>query len=126
VIRPGDTLSRIAARELGSISLANNIYLLNRDVIADPDRLMAGDRIRLPSREPIDGARDQAPPSPGGGQPERQTHRVAAGDTLSSIALRYYDSSASWRGIFAANRDILSNPNRLEVGMELVIPPEAE
>ncbi len=138
VIQPGDTLSRIATRELGSISLADNIYLLNRDVINDPDHLMVGVRIRLPMRESLG-----TPLPPGSGlpvvPPERpsipvgtatagrgRVHRVMRGETLSSISLRFYGTSAGWRGIYEANRNVLANPNQLQVGMELVIPPYSE
>lgn len=140
VIRAGDTLSSIAARELGSVSLADNIYLLNRDVISDPDRLLAGEKIRLPIREtltngsgfpsPAGGSFDRpggGPPPPGGPLSRplegRKMHRVNRGETLSSIAQYYYGSSMEWRVIYEANRNLLANPNQLAVGMELVIPP---
>jgi nucleoid-associated protein YgaU len=133
VIRPGDTLIRIASRELGDISLANNIFLLNRDVISDPDRLQIGDALRLPSRESLRRSPEAAAGggpravSPVSGAPaDGRVHVVVRGDTLSSLALRYYGSSASWRAIFEANRRTVPNPDRLDVGMELAIPPQAE
>ena len=140
VVQPGDTLSRIATRELGSISLADNIYLLNRDVISDPDHLMVGVRIRLPVREQLGSGLPAASggfPSAGRGEvpvgtartdhvPEARIHRVRRGETLSNISLRYYGTSAGWRGIYDANRDILPNPNQLQVGMELIVPPYDE
>ncbi|CAN5403593.1 hypothetical protein BH10CHL1_BH10CHL1_20460 [soil metagenome] len=52
-------------------------------------------------------------------------HRIAQGETLSSIALRYYGKSSLWTQIYDANRDkIGADPNNLLLGMELVIPPE--
>ncbi len=138
VVRPGDTLSRIAARELGSISLADNIFLLNRDVIPDPDQLMAGVKIRLPVRDagepeetaaatPRDRAGDWEMPSSAGADSEQvRVHTVARGETLSSIALRYYGSSSGWRFLYEVNAKTVSNPNRLSVGTELVIPPYGE
>lgn len=144
VIRAGDTLSSIAARELGSIALADNIFLLNRDVISDPDRLLAGEKIRLPIRETLPQQGGAFPPPaggafdrPGAGIPSaagaplarplegRKMHRVNRGETLSSIAQYYYGSSMEWRVIYDANRNLLANPNQLAVGMELVIPPHA-
>ena len=123
VVRPGDTLSSIAARELGSGSLADNIFLLNRDVIDDPDHLLVGVKIRLPYANPAEmlpGVPDQTRrPTQGLGR----THIVARGDTLSSIALQYYGSSAGWRFLFESNKHLLPNPNQLSVGMELSIPP---
>lgn len=135
VVSPGDTLSSIAMRELGSGFLADNIFLLNRDVIDDPDHLMAGVKIRLPYANPGEGGVDAAaPPVPGtGAAPGRRptqglggTHRVVRGDTLSSIALQYYGQSAAWSFLHEANKAIIPNPNQLTVGMELTIPPYGE
>lgn len=128
VVLPGDTLTSIAARELGSASLAENIFLLNRDAIEDPDHLMAGVRIRLPVRETTEPVAEPAPDAPvrrpvmGLGR----THIVVRGDTLSSIAQQYYGTSSGWRFLFEANRTVVPNPNQLTVGMELSIPPYEE
>lgn len=130
MVRPGDTLSRIATQELGSITLADNIFLLNRDVIADPDRLTVGARLRLPVREADVGVGAPAPrvnasagiATPPPGQRER-LHVVAPGDTLSSIALRYYGTSTAWRFLHESNAAAIANPNQLKVGTQLVIPP---
>jgi nucleoid-associated protein YgaU len=126
VVLPGDTLSSIAARELGSASLAENIFLLNRDAIEDPDHLMAGVRIRLPVRD-VAAVADPAPPPDTAARRHAmglgRSHIVARGDTLSSIAMQYYGTSAGWRFLYEANKAVVSNPNTLVVGMELSIPP---
>lgn len=49
-------------------------------------------------------------------------HQVAAGDTLSAIAMRYYDDHTKAADIFAANLDKLENPDRIYVGQSLRIP----
>ncbi|MBP6508152.1 MAG: LysM peptidoglycan-binding domain-containing protein [Opitutaceae bacterium] len=49
-------------------------------------------------------------------------HTVAKGDTLFSLAQRYYSNRSKWRDIFEANRDQLPNENALRLGMELKIP----
>ena len=52
-------------------------------------------------------------------------HRVAEGDTLAILAIRYYGKYPLWTRIYAANRDKIGpDPNNLVVGTELVIPPE--
>lgn len=51
-----------------------------------------------------------------------QTYVVRKGDTLYSLARRFYGKDSAWRTIYNANRDRLSNPNRLNVGAKLVIP----
>ena len=50
-------------------------------------------------------------------------HTVARGDTLFSLAQKYYGNRSRWRDIFAANRDILASENSpLKIGTELKIP----
>jgi nucleoid-associated protein YgaU len=56
------------------------------------------------------------------GAPAGHRHVVAKGDTLSNLAQKYYGSRAKWREILAANRDLLSGPNDLKIGMELKMP----
>ncbi len=47
---------------------------------------------------------------------------VKSGDTLSGLAHRIYGNSSKFRIIYDANRDILSSPNRIHVGIILKIP----
>ena len=51
-----------------------------------------------------------------------RTHTVAKGDTLFSIAQKYYGNRAKWREIYAANRDVMPNETALKPGMSLKIP----
>jgi len=48
-------------------------------------------------------------------------YRVAPGDTLHRIATRAY-GSGNYQAIFAANRDILPDTSRIEIGDDLLIP----
>ena len=49
------------------------------------------------------------------------TYTVQRGDTLSEIA-RAQDVDGGWRALYAANDDVLSNPNRISVGQVLQLP----
>lgn len=51
-----------------------------------------------------------------------RTHKVAKGDTLSSLALKYYGSRAAWERIYLANKSSLPNKDQLRIGQELVLP----
>ncbi|RFC43035.1 MAG: Nucleoid-associated protein YgaU [Verrucomicrobia bacterium] len=51
-----------------------------------------------------------------------RTHTVAKGDTLFSLAQKYYGSRSKWREIYAANRDVMPNETALKPGMQLKIP----
>ncbi|MBE3068890.1 MAG: LysM peptidoglycan-binding domain-containing protein [Planctomycetes bacterium] len=55
---------------------------------------------------------------------ERTVHKVDRGDTLTSIARRYFgkEGEGMWKKIHEANRQAIRDPNRLVVGQELVIP----
>jgi nucleoid-associated protein YgaU len=49
-------------------------------------------------------------------------YEVRPGDMLSSIAQRELGSAALWPVLYAANRDQLTNPRWLQVGLALKIP----
>ena len=51
-----------------------------------------------------------------------RTHTVGKGDTLFSIAQKYYGNRAKWRDVYAANRDVMPNETALKPGMQLKIP----
>ena len=51
-----------------------------------------------------------------------RTHTVAKGDTLFSLAQKYYGNRSKWRDIYAANRDVLPSETGLKPGMQLKIP----
>ena len=51
-----------------------------------------------------------------------KTYTVQAGDTLSKIAKQYYGNAGSYMKIFEANKDKLSDPNKIQVGQVLRIP----
>jgi hypothetical protein len=70
-------------------------------------------------------------PDPGG-EPEPpvekpwRSYTIQPGDTLSFVAKQMYGKSHLWRIIFEANRDILSDPGRVQPGQVLKIPPQPE
>lgn len=49
-------------------------------------------------------------------------HKIVDGDTLRSLAKRYLGSETRFMEIFEANRDRLSNPEVLPIGVKLLIP----
>lgn len=51
-----------------------------------------------------------------------RTHVVAEGDTLFSLAEKYYQDKNRFVEIYQANRDVLSSPDQLKAGTELVVP----
>lgn len=49
-------------------------------------------------------------------------YTVVSGDSLSSIATKYYGDASKWPVIFEANRNQIQDPNRIFAGQVLRIP----
>jgi nucleoid-associated protein YgaU len=49
-------------------------------------------------------------------------YEVESGDTLSGIAKKVTNGALTYQQIFEANRDKLSDPDKIQVGQTLVIP----
>ena len=58
----------------------------------------------------------------GGATSSGRTYQVKPGDSLSKIAKEFYGNANEYQKIFEANRDKLSDPNKIQAGQELVIP----
>ena len=56
------------------------------------------------------------------GNPNQQYHTVQLGDTLSSIAKKYYGDGKYFNNIIKANTKVLDEAKQLKEGMKLVIP----
>jgi nucleoid-associated protein YgaU len=54
--------------------------------------------------------------------PAGKTYTVVKGDSLSKIARREYGDANKWRKIFEANKDVIDDPDLIEVGQDLIIP----
>ena len=53
---------------------------------------------------------------------QAKTYTVKKGDTLSRIAEAIYGDSSLYRKIFEANRDKLSDPDKIQPGQVLLVP----
>lgn len=51
-----------------------------------------------------------------------ETYTVQAGDTLSKISKQFYGNANAYMKIFEANRDQLTDPDKIRVGQTLKIP----
>jgi len=54
--------------------------------------------------------------------PAARTYTVQPGDSLSKISKQFYGDSNMYMKIFEANKDKLSDPDKIKPGMDLVIP----
>jgi lysozyme len=110
IVRPGDTLSRIAARYNTTTAT-----LAQLNGIANPNVIRYGQRLIIPSGAPVVSPTSPAPTQMPNGQP--RTYTVRFGDTLYKIALRL---GVPVKSIVQANN--IANINRIYVGQVLVIP----
>jgi nucleoid-associated protein YgaU len=62
---------------------------------------------------------DPSPPVP---KPADRTYTVASGDSLSKISKQFYGDANQYMKIFEANRDVLSDPDKIAVGQVLKVP----
>jgi nucleoid-associated protein YgaU len=83
---------------------------------------MAGDKPK-PDFSNVRSGSSSTAPKPAAPPPERYT--VVAGDSLSKIAKKYYGDASQWKRIFEANRDQIENPDLIQPGWKLAIPPKA-
>ena len=51
VVKPGDSLSKIAKQTLGDAKAWKRIFELNKDVIKDPDKIFPGQKLKLPKAD---------------------------------------------------------------------------
>lgn len=101
-VRPGDTLSHIAARYGTSVSA-----IVKANAIRNPNHIVVGSTIDVPG-----GSGGVTTPTT-----TSSTYLVRPGDTLSGIASKHGVSVAA---IVSANR--ISNPNLIIAGRSLTIP----
>ena len=59
---------------------------------------------------------------PPGAARHAQVRRVQPGDTLSKISKQFYGSANQYMKIFEANRNQLTDPDKIRVGQQLIIP----
>lgn len=59
---------------------------------------------------------------PGADIPYARYHIVEEGETLAEIASQHYGDETLHVHIFTANRNVLSDPDRIEPGQKLLIP----
>ncbi|MEO7396656.1 MAG: LysM peptidoglycan-binding domain-containing protein [Candidatus Limnocylindria bacterium] len=111
VVQSGDTLTSIAKRhdvEIGTLVKLNGL--------ANPDRIYAGQRLRMTAS----ATPPTAAPPPAPKAAAARVHAVRSGEHLTGIARRYGVSIAS---ISQANG--ISNPSRIYAGQRLTIPGTA-
>jgi nucleoid-associated protein YgaU len=73
----------------------------------------------------VDASRAVGAAAGGGQGSANQTYEVKSGDNLSKISKQFYGDPNEYMRIFYANRDKLRDPDLIQIGQKLIIPPEA-
>ena len=107
VVRPGDSLWKIALQSLGRGSRWRELMAAN-PAIVDPTRLEVGASVMVPNvAVTVKSA--------------RKSVVVWRGDSLTGIAQANYGRASAWRCIAEANAEI-KDPNRIYQGQTLTLP----
>ena len=72
----------------------------------------------------VDTSRSMGAAAGGGGGQGGETYTVKSGDNLSKISKQFYGDANEYMRIFYANRDKLRDPDMIQVGQQLTIPPD--
>jgi nucleoid-associated protein YgaU len=124
-IRSGESLTLICQQHYGDGTLARDLARFNN--LANPDVVMAGVRLRLPSAEVLrPGGPANPRPATSAATPAardaRGTYTVRSGDVLSVLAQRLLGSARRWQELYEHNRDKIDDPDHLVAGTVLRIP----
>lgn len=115
-VASGETLGGIAKQYYGSEAKWPVIAAANG--ISDPRSLKIGQKLVIPPADAAVAAPGAVTPPATGAR----THKVVAGDTLTSISRKYYGDIAHVEAIYQANKAKMTSKNDLKVGMVLAIP----
>ena len=126
-VAEGESLSRIAERIYGDRELWKALAAYNTDRLPNPNVLKTGLVLRIPPKEVLLGGTAPATSTvavrdPLANSASGRSHVVREGETLSEIAAATLGSSRRWPELVAANRDRISDPDRVLPGTELRIP----
>lgn len=121
-VRPNDNLFKIAKEYYDDETKWKRIYEANKSIMANPNSLYVGQSLVIPDLKvakqvtPLDKKSVKKVSTISG------THTVEPGDTLYSLARKYYHDSNKWVMIYEANEHKIESKGLLRKGQILVIP----
>ena len=124
------TIEQLGVR-LQNVHIEGNKLLIRGEAPSQEAKNKVWDQIKLVNPNQDDIMADirvepQSAPAPQAApQAASRTYVVQAGDTLSKISKQFYGDANKYMKIFEANRDKLKDPDKIQVGQELVIPQAA-
>jgi len=133
VVRADEWLAVLARRYYNNLHLWPRIWQANRDRLSNPDSIEVGTVLAIPEEASLtpeeaaarDGHLQVSNRPPAGDAPSARSHRVESVEWLAQLSRRYYGALACWPVIWNANREKIADPDLLEPGMHLTIPPRS-
>lgn len=113
-----DYLGGVVGQEYADLYGQGRITILTETGAEAPEQPETPDQPESPA-DTETPAQPEQPEQPAG---DPQTYTVQSGDCLWDIAARELGSGLRWSEIYELNRDILSDPDRIQIGQELVLP----
>jgi len=116
---------------LANVHIENNKLLIRGEAPSEDAKNRVWDQIKLadPSYSAdlvadisVSANAAQAAPAATQGTGSGRSYTVKSGDTLSKIAREFYGDASEYMKIYNANRDQLSDPDKIKPGQNLVIP----
>lgn len=99
-VTDGDTLKSLAKKFYGKSSKWKKIYNANKDKLTSSKQLKKGMKLQIPAIN----------------------YTVKKGDTIKSIAKKYFGANSKWKQIYQVNQDVVSPSLKLKAGQKLVLP----
>lgn len=137
-VQYNDSLRKIAKKYYGDESRWLLIFNANQDRIQDRNSLKIGTELIIPEEKPTtqmikaetktETKKEITTPSLSqvveveNAKPTARKHIIHQGDSLYTLAIKYYNDGTKWNKIFDANKKILKDQKSLKIGQELVIP----
>lgn len=131
-VRPGDDLWSVSQALLGDGRRWRELAAANPSLLADPvQELRPGSQLAVPVGVVLTEAAAGTPVTEASAASPRHAEQVTVerGDTLSELALEHLGRASRWPQIAEANRELISDPDHIEIGWRLNIPgaePSAE
>lgn len=133
-VQYSDSLRKIARKYYGDESKWLLIFNANQNKIQDRNSIRIGTELIIPEEKTTiqktkaEIKTETTTPSLSqvveveDAKPTVRKHIIQQGDSLYTLATKYYSDGTKWNKIFNANRKILKDQKSLKIGQELVIP----